>query len=127
MPQDQLAIFKKSVGKARVPRQAAPPVVPTGESSIMQTLPAYRSYLAQKYAPKTVRMYGGDLRELSVYLRDKLQEITQHDLQQWVGMLLAPSGRHLEHKTVNRKRRSSTTSSGCEALRPSQTIQRTDS
>ena len=83
MPQDQLAIFKKSVGKAAARRQIAAPAVPTGKSSIMQTLPAYHAYLSQRYAPKTVRMYWGDLRALSVYLRDKqLQEITPLDLQQ---------------------------------------------
>jgi site-specific recombinase XerD len=71
----------------------------------MQTLPAYRSYLSQQYAPKTVRMYWGDVRELSLYLRDKhLQEIRPLDLQQWVATLLDPAGRHLEHRTLNRKR-----------------------
>ena len=104
MPQDQLAIFKKSVGKAPAPRQAAPPAVPTGQSSIMQTLPAYHAYLSQRYAPKTVRMYWGDLRALSVYLRDKqLQAITPLDLQQWADIQLATDGRHLERQTLNRK------------------------
>ena len=104
MPQGQLAIFQKSVGKAAARRQVAAPAVATGKSSIMQTLPTYHAYLSQRYALKTVRMYWGDLRELSVYLRDKqLQEITPLDLQQWAGMQLATDGRHLERQTLNRK------------------------
>jgi len=33
----------------------------------------------------------------------KLQEITSHDLQQWIGSLVSPAGKGLERKTVNRK------------------------
>ena len=42
-----------------LPKQIIKPVVPTGESSIMSTLPAYLAYLSEKYAPKTVKMYWG--------------------------------------------------------------------
>ena len=80
------------------------PVTPTGESSVMQTLVVFQAFVAEKYAPKTAKMYFGDVRELSIYLRDKkLQEISAHDLQQWISSLVAPSGKGLERKTVNRK------------------------
>src|SRR4051812_21954819 len=105
MPQDQLSIFKhKSVGKLVVPRQLAPVAAPTGQSSIMQTLPAYRAHLSQRYAAKTVSMYYGDVRELSVYLTGRaLQDIRPADLEEWVAGLVVETGRHLERKTLNRK------------------------
>jgi site-specific recombinase XerD len=56
----------------------------------MQTLPANLAHLAGTYAPKTVKTYGGDLREVSLYLRDrKLSDITAGDLQAWQASLLS--------------------------------------
>jgi site-specific recombinase XerD len=70
----------------------------------MQTLVAFQAYVAEKYAPKTAKMYWGDVRELSIYLRNKkVEDISSHDLQQWIGSLVAPTGKGLERKTVNRK------------------------
>lgn len=104
MPQDQLPIFKqKSFGKV-VSKQIVKPVIPTGESSIMSTLPSYMAYLSEKYAIKTVKMYWGDVKELSLYLKDKkLKEVTPLDLQQWIGNLVSEKGRHIERKTLNGK------------------------
>ena len=48
----------------------------------MQTLVAFQAFVTEKYAPKTATMYFGDVRELSIYLKNKkLQEISSHDLQ----------------------------------------------
>jgi len=70
----------------------------------MQTLLTFQAFLAEKYAPKTAKMYMGDARELSIYLKNKkLKEISSHDLQQWIGSLVSPAGKGLERKTVNRK------------------------
>ena len=70
----------------------------------MQTLLTFQAYLGEKYAPKTAKMYWGDVRELSIYLKNKkLKEITSHDLQQWIGSLVSPNGKGLERKTINRK------------------------
>ena len=70
----------------------------------MQTLVAFQAFVAEKYAPKTAKMYFGDVRELSIYLMNKkLQEISAHDLQQWIGSLVSPAGKGIERKTVNRK------------------------
>jgi hypothetical protein len=33
----------------------------------------------------------------------KLQDISTHDLQQWTGSLVSPTGKGIERKTVNRK------------------------
>jgi site-specific recombinase XerD len=101
---DQLPLFIRKNFQKVTPRQISEPVTPTEESSIMQTLPTYQAFLAEKYAPKTAKMYWGDIRELSLFLRDKkLKHIKSHDLQQWVGTLVSPQGKGLERKTVNRK------------------------
>jgi site-specific recombinase XerD len=101
---DQLPLFLRRTFQIKAPTQILKPVKPTGESSVMQTLVAFQAYVAEKYAPKTAKMYWGDARELSIYLKNKkLQEISSHDLQQWVGNLISPNGKRLEPKTVNRK------------------------
>jgi len=104
MLKTQLSLFKPKVLGETGSLPRVPAVTPTRESSIMQTLPAYRAHLSQQYAAKTVSMYLGDIRELSVYLSGRsLQEITTPDLELWIEMLLSETGRHLERKTLNRK------------------------
>ena len=101
---DQLPLFLRRSFQKKPASQILKPVTPTGESSVMQTLVAFQAYLAEKYAPKTTKMYWGDVRELSLYLKPKkLQEISSHDLQQWIGSLVSPAGKGIERKTVNRK------------------------
>src|ERR687893_1323896 len=101
---NQLPLFLRKMFEKRLPVQRLKPVTPTGESSVMQTLVAFQAYVAEKYAPKTAKMYWGDVRELSIYLRNKkIQDISSHDLQQWIGSLVSPTGKGLERKTVNRK------------------------
>jgi integrase/recombinase XerC len=101
---DQLPLFVRRTFQKKASTQILKPVTPTGESSIMQTLLTFQAFLAEKYAPKTAKMYWGDVRALSLYLRHKkLQDISSHDLQQWIGSLLSPAGKGIERKTVNRK------------------------
>jgi site-specific recombinase XerD len=101
---NQLPLFLRKTFEKRLPVQRLVPVTPTGESSVMQTLVAFQAFVAEKYAPKTAKMYWGDVRELSIYLRNKkVADISAHDLQQWIGSLVAPTGKGLERKTVNRK------------------------
>src|ERR687896_1929554 len=101
---NQLPLFLRRPFEKRLPVQRLVPVTPTGESSVMQTLVAFQAYVVEKYAPKTAKMYMGDVRELSMYLKNKkLKEISSHDLQQWIGSLVSPAGKGLERKTVNRK------------------------
>jgi integrase/recombinase XerC len=101
---DQLPLFLRRTFQKKPSSQIVKPMTPTGESSVMQTLVAFQAYLAEKYAPKTTKMYWGDVRELSIYLKNKkLKEISSHDLQQWIGSLVSPAGKGLERKTVNRK------------------------
>jgi site-specific recombinase XerD len=99
-----LPLFIRKNFQKAPPQQITEPVTPTGESSIIQTLLTYQAFLTEKYAPKTAKMYWGDIRELSLYFRNKkLKHIKSLDLQQWIAALVSPNGRHLDRKTVNRK------------------------
>jgi site-specific recombinase XerD len=101
---DQLPLFIRKNFQKIIPQQISEPQTPAGESSIIQTLVTFQAFLAEKYAPKTAKMYWGDIRELSLFLRNKkLKDIKSHDLQQWIGKLISPQGKGLERKTVNRK------------------------
>ncbi len=105
MPQDQLSIFKRKSFPAAAKQQNIEPVVPTGESSVMQTLPAYLSNLRSSgYSESTTEKYFADVKRFSVFIREKkVGEITTHDIEQWISGLLSPKGEKLDRKTVNRK------------------------
>ena len=66
---DQLPLFLRKSFQKKHPAQILQPVTPTGESGVMQTLVAFQAFVAEKYAPKTAKMYFGDVRELSIYLK----------------------------------------------------------
>src|ERR671912_2715638 len=101
---DQLPLFLRKTFQKKQPAQILQPVTPTGESNVMQTLVAFQAFVAEKYAPKTAKMYFGDMRELSIYLKNKkVKDVSSHDLQQWIGSLVSPAGKGIERKTVNRK------------------------
>jgi site-specific recombinase XerD len=101
---DQLPLFLRKTFQKKQSAQILQPVTPTGESSVMQTLVAFQAFVAEKYAPKTASIYFGDVRELSIYLKNKkVKDISSHDLQQWIGSLVSPAGKGIERKTVNRK------------------------
>jgi site-specific recombinase XerD len=101
---DQLPLFLRRTFSKSNPTQVIDPVSPTGESSFMQTLPAFHAYLGEKYATKTVKMYWGDVKELALFLKNKkVADISSHDLQQWIETLLSANGKALERKTVTRK------------------------
>src|SRR4051794_12337191 len=101
---DQLPLFLRRTFDKVAQTQSIKPTTPTGECSMMQILPSYMAYLGEKYAEKTIKMYWGDIRELSVFLKDKkLKDVTSLDLQQWVGTLVSAQGRHITRKTLNRK------------------------
>ena len=68
---DQLPLFLRRTFQKKASTQVVKPVTPTGESSVMQTLLTFQAFLAEKYAPKTAKMYMGDVRELSIYLKNK--------------------------------------------------------
>jgi site-specific recombinase XerD len=101
---DQLPLFLRRPFQKQAPTQILKPVTPTGERTVMQTLVTFQAFVADKYAPKTAKMYFGDVRELSIYLKNKkVKDVSSHDLQQWIGSLVSPAGKGIERKTVNRK------------------------
>jgi site-specific recombinase XerD len=70
----------------------------------MGTLPTYLAHLGTKYAPKTVKMYAGDVRELSLYFRDrKVGELELADMHAWRAAVMTSRGAHLAEKTLARK------------------------
>jgi hypothetical protein len=101
MDNTQPSLFKqKTFGKV-IHKQLVEPVMPTGESSLMQTLPAFQAYIGETYAVKTVKMYFGDIKELTLYLKNKkLKDIKTLDLQQWISVLVSPKGKKLTLKTA---------------------------
>jgi site-specific recombinase XerD len=101
----QLPIFKRKTFPAAGGQQVILSVGPTGESSIMQTLPAFLAHLqSSKYAIETTEKYFSDVKKLSLFLREKkVKKITTHDIEQWIGSLINRKGERLDRKTVNRK------------------------
>jgi integrase/recombinase XerC len=101
----QLPIFKRKTFPAAGEQQIREPVGPTGESRIMQTLPAYLAHLqSSDYSSATAAKYFSDVKKFSYFLRDKqVKKITAHDIEQWAAGLLSSKGEALDRKTVNRK------------------------
>ena len=105
MAVDQLPIFKqKSFGKV-VTTQLVEPVAPSGESSVMKTLPAFLAYLRSSgYSESTTEKYVADVKKFAVFIREKhIREVTSLDVEQWISEMVSPKGERLDRKTVNRK------------------------
>jgi integrase/recombinase XerC len=101
----QLPIFKRKTFPAAGEQQILQPVTPTGESRILQTLPAYLAHLqSSTYSKTTTAKYFSDIKKLALFLRDKnVRKITTHDIEQWTAGLLSSKGETIDRKTVNRK------------------------
>jgi site-specific recombinase XerD len=101
----QLPIFKRKTFPAASEQQILQPVTPTGESRILQTLPAYLAHLqSSTYSKTTAAKYFSDVKKLALFLRDKnVRKITTHDIEQWTAGLLSSRGEAIDRKTVNRK------------------------
>lgn len=78
---------------------------PTGESSVLQTLPAYFVYLQNAgYSVHTPGVFFGDIKQLGLFLRGKkLEELTLNDIKQWIAELKVAKGKRLALKTISRK------------------------
>jgi integrase/recombinase XerC len=101
----QLPIFKRKTFPTASEQQILQPVTPTGESRILQTLPAYLAHLqSSTYAKTTADKYFSDVKTFALFLREKsVRKITTHDIEQWTAGLLSSKGEALDRKTVNRK------------------------
>jgi integrase/recombinase XerD len=102
---NQLALFLRKRFDKPPQRQTIEPVAPTGESTVMQTLPAYLAHLQSNgYSESTTEKYFADVKRFSLFIREKqIGEVTNHDIEQWIGGLLSKDGGKLDPKTVNRK------------------------
>ena len=71
----------------------------------MKTLPAFLAYLRSSgYSESTTEKYFADVKKFSVFIREKkLGEVTSHDVEQWISVMVSPKGEALDRKTVNRK------------------------
>jgi site-specific recombinase XerD len=100
MPEDQLALFNPKKYHGVFP-QSAHFSPPTGDSTVMQTLPAYHAYLRSgDYSKYTPDDFTSDVKKFGLYIKDKkLNAIRLIDIQQWIGELKQV----LKEKTISRK------------------------
>src|SRR5918999_5654717 len=80
---------------------------PAAENTVLQTLPAYYTYLQSggfsKYTPDD---FTGDLKKFGLFLKEKpIKDISTKDIQSWISFLKTPSpkGEGLSAKTISRK------------------------
>jgi site-specific recombinase XerD len=107
MSGSQLPLFQRKTCKGIVPPISVEIHAPGGDKTVIETIPAYYTYLTSggfsKYTPDD---FTGDVKKFGVYLKDKkIQEISERDIQAWISFLKAPSprGEGLSAKTVSRK------------------------
>ena len=74
---------------------------PTSDSSVLQSLPAYHTYLSSGgYSKYTPDDFTSDVRKFGLFVKDKrIGDIRTADIQQWIGELK----KVLSAKTVSRK------------------------
>jgi integrase/recombinase XerD len=107
MSGSQLPLFQRKTYKGIVPTIPIEIQAPGADQTILETLPAYYTYLINggfsKYTPND---FTGDVKKFGVFLKDKkIQVITDKDIKDWISFLKAPSprGEGLSSKTVSRK------------------------
>ena len=107
MSGSQLPLFQRKTYKGIIPTLPVELQAPSGDRMVLETLPAYYTYLIgggfSKYTPDD---FTGDVKKFGVYLKDKqIQAITDRDIQAWISFLKVPSprGEGLSAKTVSRK------------------------
>ena len=100
MEQDQLALFNPKKYQGVLP-QAVSLKPPTGEDTVLKTLPAYYAFLRSGgYSKYTPDDFTGDVRRFGLFLKDKeIRAIRPVDIQQWIGELR----KVVQEKTVSRK------------------------
>ncbi len=81
--------------------QLVPIEPPTSESTVLQTIPAYYTYLQSGgYSKYTPGDFSSDVKKFGVFVNDtKLREIRAVDIQQWIGELK----KVMTEKSVSRK------------------------
>ena len=95
MSGSQLPLFQRKTYKGIIPTIPVAIQAPAAEKTVLETLPAYYTYLNNggfsKYTPDD---FTGDVKKFGVYLKEKqIQDISDRDIQSWISFLKAPSPR----------------------------------
>jgi site-specific recombinase XerD len=103
----QLPLFQRKTYKGIIPSIPVEIPEPSTEKTVLETLPAYYTYLQNggfsKYTPDD---FTGDVKKFGLFVKEKaLKDIQTRDIQAWIGFLKTPSpkGEGLTAKTVSRK------------------------
>jgi site-specific recombinase XerD len=107
MAGEQLPLFQRKTYKGIIPTIPIEIQAPTADKTVLQTLPAYYTYLQSggfsKYTPDD---FTGDLKKFGVFQKETpIKEISVRDIQAWISFLKTPNpkGEGLSAKTVSRK------------------------
>ena len=100
MADTQLDLFSRKKYTGVLP-QAVEILPPTADSTVLQSLPAYHTYLSSGgYSKYTPDDFTSDVKKFGDYVKDKkIGEIRTSDIQQWIAELK----KVLTAKTVSRK------------------------
>ncbi len=103
----QLPLFQHKTYKGIIPSISMEIKTPAAENTVLQTLPAYYTYLQSggfsKYTPND---FTGDLKKFGLFLKEKpIKDISTKDIQSWISYLKTPNpkGEGLSAKTISRK------------------------
>ncbi|MDQ3975222.1 MAG: tyrosine-type recombinase/integrase [Thermoproteota archaeon] len=107
MAGSQLPLFQRKTYKGIIPSIPMEIKLPAADNTVLQTLPAYYTYLQSggfsKYTPND---FTGDLKKSGLFLKEKpIKDISTKDIQSWISFLKTPSpkGEGLSAKTISRK------------------------
>jgi site-specific recombinase XerD len=101
----QLDLFKRKNVALPVQTREESIGLPTGESSVFDSLSAYYTHLqsvsTSQYTPDD---FKADVQRFGVFVSNKkLQDISMQDIQQWRSSLTTSQGKPLSPKTISRK------------------------
>ena len=101
----QLDLFKRKSFAGILPSQQIEIKKPTGESTVVSTIPAYYVYLQSGgYAKSTPDQFVSDIKAFGLFMQEKkLHEIATQDVQGWVSELRTTKYKNYSSKTISRK------------------------
>jgi hypothetical protein len=103
----QLPLFQCKTYKGIVPSIPVEIQAPTADKTVVETLPAYYTYLLNGgFSQYTPDDFTGDVKKFGLFQKEKtIKDITTRDIQAWIAFLKTPNprGEGLSAKTVSRK------------------------
>jgi site-specific recombinase XerD len=107
MAGDQLPLFQRKTYKGIIPTIPVEIQAPTADMTVIQTLPAYYTYLQSGgYSKYTPDDFTGDVKKFGLFQKEEqIKYIDTGDIQAWISFLKTqnPKGEGLSEKTVSRK------------------------